>query len=51
MAYILTVLSDVKKMTMKELRDFFYEHYYKQIRFTEENSYFLMKLKKLIKKT
>ena len=41
--YILNIVSAIKKMTMKELRDFIFKNYYKQIGFTEENSYNSMK--------
>ena len=41
--YTLNISSAVKKMTVNQLRDFIFENYYKQIRFVEESSYYLMK--------
>ena len=41
--YILNIARDVKKMSLNEIRDFIFENYYKQIGFSEENSYHLMK--------
>ena len=35
-----------KKMTIKELKDFIFENYYRQIGFTKENSYYLVKYQK-----
>ena len=42
----LNIISAIKKMTIKELRDFIYENYYRRIVFTKENSYYLMKHQK-----
>ena len=44
--YILNILSAMKKMTIKELKNFIYENDYRQIGFTKENSYFSMKSQK-----
>ena len=33
-------------MTIKKLRDFIYENYYKQVRFHEESSYYSMNCQK-----
>ena len=33
-------------MTIKELKDFIFENYYRRIRFPKENSYYLMKHQK-----
>ena len=44
--YILNILSATEKMTIKELKDFISENYYRRIRFTEENSYYSMKHRK-----
>ena len=33
------IVSAIKKLSIKELRDFIYENYYSQIGFTKENSY------------
>ena len=37
------VISAIKKMTIKELRDFIYENYYSRIRLTKENRYYPIK--------
>ena len=44
--YTLNISSDIKKMTVNELRDFIFENYYKWIRFAIENSYYLMRHQK-----
>ena len=36
--YKLNTLSAIKKMTVKELRDFIHKNYYKQIGFTKDNT-------------
>ena len=36
--YILNIARAVKKMFVNEIRDFLFENYYKQIRFSKENS-------------
>ena len=41
--YMLNIVSAIKKMTIKELRDFNYENYYKEIGFSKENIYYLIK--------
>ena len=43
---MLNIQSIIKKMTIKELKDFAFENYYQRIRFTKENSYFSMKHRK-----
>ena len=35
---ILKILSDIKKMTVKELKDFIFENYYRRTGFTKEKS-------------
>ena len=40
--YILNILSAIKKMTVKELKDFIFKSYYRGIGFTKENSYYSM---------
>ena len=44
--YKLTILSTLKQMTIKELKDFIYENYYRRIGFPNESSYHSMKHKK-----
>ena len=44
--YILNIASLLKKMTVNELKDFVFENYYRQIGFSKENSYYLMKHRK-----
>ena len=41
--YMLIIAKTIKKMTVK---DFIYENYHQQIRFTKENSYYSMEHKK-----
>ena len=41
--YIVNVHSDIKKVTIKELKDVTVENYYRQIVFTKGNSYYSMK--------
>ena len=41
--YILNILSAIRKMTIKELKYFIFENFYRQIGFTKENSYYSMK--------
>ena len=41
--YILNKINALKKMTIKELRDFIYEHYDSRTGFTKENNYYSMK--------
>ena len=41
----LNILSAMKKMTIKELKYFKFGNYYRRIRFTKENKYYLMKRK------
>ena len=43
---ILDIFSAIRKMKIKELRDFIYENYYSQIGFIKENSYYLIKRQK-----
>ena len=44
--YILNFVSAIKKMTIKELKNFIYENYDRRIGFPVENSYCSMKQKK-----
>ena len=39
----LNIIKAIKKMSVNHLRDFIFENYYKQIGFSEEDSYYLMK--------
>ena len=39
--YILNI-ENTKKMTLKDLREFIIERYYRRISFTKEESYFLL---------
>ena len=41
--YILNIVSAIKKMTVKELKDFLFEIYDQEIKFAKENSYYSMK--------
>ena len=41
--YIQNIARAIKKMTVNEIRDFLFENYYKQIGFSEENSYYSLK--------
>ena len=41
--YKLNILSTIKKMTIKELRDFIHKNYYRRIGFPKENNYYSMK--------
>ena len=41
--YIQNIARAIKKMTVNEIRDFVFENYYKQIGFSEENSYYSLK--------
>ena len=45
MMYILNIRS-VTKMTLKELKEFIFENYYRQNGFSKENSYYSMKYQK-----
>ena len=45
MVYILNILNVLKK-TVKELKEFIFENYYRGIGFTGENSYYSMKHQK-----
>ena len=44
--YILSILSAIRKMTIKELKDFKLENYYRLNRFTKEKSYYSIKHRK-----
>ena len=47
--YTLNITKTIKKMSIKEIRDFILENWYKRIGFSRENSYYSMKqLKKKI---
>ena len=39
----LNIIKAIKKISVNHLRDFIFENYYKQIGFSEEDSYYLMK--------
>ena len=46
--YILNIDRGIKKISVNEIRDFFFEKYYKGNGFSKENSYYLMQqLKKI----
>ena len=40
---ILNVENVMKKMMVRDLKEFIFENYYKQIGFTKEDSYYLLK--------
>ena len=42
----MNIHSAIKKMKIKELKDFIFENYYRQIEFTKQNSYYSMKHQK-----
>ena len=44
--YILNILSAIKKTRIKELKDFIFKSYYRQIEFTKENSFYSLKHQK-----
>ena len=44
--YILSTVSAIKKITIKELKDFTYESYYRRMGFLKENSHYSIKLQK-----
>ena len=48
--YIVNIARAMKKMSANEIRDFFFENYYKVIGFSKENSYYSMKCLKKKKK-
>ena len=41
--FILNIASAIRKIAVNELRDSIFENYYKQIGFSEENSYYTRK--------
>ena len=41
--YILNIARAIKKMSANKIRDFIFENYYKQVRFSKENGYNSMK--------
>ena len=41
--YKFSILSAIKKKTIKKLRDFMHENYYRRIGFPKENSYYSVK--------
>ena len=46
--YILNIAGAIKKISVREIKDFIFENYYKRIWFFRENSYYSMKrLKKI----
>ena len=46
MAYIVNIVSAIKKMTSKERRGFTYKNYHSRIEFTKESSYYSIKRQK-----
>ena len=46
MMYNPNILSAIKKLTIKEFKDFLFENFYRQIGFTKENSYSMKHPKK-----
>ena len=44
--YILSTASAIKKITIKELKDFTYESYYRRMGFLKENSHYSIKRQK-----
>ena len=44
--YFLNIFSAIKRITVKEIKGFIYENYYRWIGFLKENSYYLIKVKK-----
>ena len=40
--YKLNIFSAIKKMTIKKLRNFINENYYRRIGFPKENSYYII---------
>ena len=45
--YILTIDKTIKKMTVKELKDFIFENYHEQMGFAKENSYYSIKFREM----
>ena len=41
--YTLNIVKAIKKMSVNDIRDFIFENYYKQMGFSMEVSYYLMK--------
>ena len=46
MMYVLNIFSAIKKIKIKELKDFIFENYYEQIGFPKDNSYYSKKQQK-----
>ena len=44
--YILKILRAIKKITIKEIKDFIFEKFYRRIEFPKENNYHLIKYQK-----
>ena len=44
--YILDILSAIKKMLIKKLKDLIFKNYYRQVGLTKESSYYSLKHKK-----
>ena len=44
--YVLNITSNIKKITIKELKDFIFDNYYSRIEFARENSYYSLKHQK-----
>ena len=47
MIHILNIHKAIKKKTIKKLKDFIFENYYRRIGFTEENIFYSTKHKKI----
>ena len=47
MIHILNIHKAIKKKTIKKLKDFIFENYYRRIGFTEENIFYSTKRKKM----
>ena len=41
--HVLSIVSAIRKGTVKELKDFFFEKYYQRMVFDKENSYYSVK--------
>ena len=46
MSFKRNVVGTIRKMAVKELKDYIYEDFYNRIRFHKEKSYYLMKYQK-----
>ena len=41
--YTVDIIKSIERMSVNEIRDFFFENYYKRIGFSKESSYYSMK--------